>query len=197
MRFATWFRDLVVNEMHLQLEQARKGPLRWHEDVPVAAADWGRDEALVLGSVDCRGSLAFVGPDFLLQARLLYRLRLHCDRCLNPFEQEVELPLAFVVTSRREDASPAEDGAGARELEPEDLSVLTAVEGAVDLAVLVREQLELNVPMKSTCDPACLGLCPHCGADRKREACACDGEQVDPRWSGLEAIRERLGGNLN
>ena len=107
----------------------------------------------------------------------------------------------WFVTVLRADASRTsdgtEDGAGARELEPEDLSTLTAVEGAVDLAVLVREQVELNVPMKPVCDPACLGLCPHCGADRKREACTCSDEQVDPRWSGLEAIRERLGGNLN
>ena len=187
--------------MHLQLEQARDGPLHWHEPVPVPAADRGRDEALVLGSVDCKGSLTFVGPDFLLQARLHYRQRLHCGRCLTAYEEDVDLPLALVVTVLRADASSTsdgtEDGAGARELEPEDLSTLTAVEGAVDLAVLVREQVELKVPMKPVCDPACLGLCPHCGSDRKREACTCSDEQVDPRWSGLEAIRERLGGNLN
>lgn len=194
-----WVRDgatPLVNEMHLQLDQARNGPVHWREDVPFAAADSSRDKGLVLGSVACEGSLTFVGPDFLLQARLHYRQKLQCDRCLTAYEQRVELPLALVVTDRRDDASPTEDGAGARELEPEDLSTLTAVEGAVDLAVLVREQVELNVPMKPICDPACLGLCPHCGADRKLEACDCAREQFDPRWTGLEAIRERLDGDL-
>ena len=180
--------------MHLQLDQARNGPLHWHEDVSVAADDSDRDEAPVLGSVDCKGSLTFVGPDFLLQARLHYRQRLHCDRCLSACEQEVELPLAFVVINRREDASPAADGAGGRELEPEDLSMLTAVEGEVDLAVLVREQVELNAPMKQICDPACRGLCPQCGTDWNRGECTCAKDQVDPRWSALEAVRERLGG---
>ena len=187
----------VANEMHLQLDQARNGPLHWNADVPVTAGETGRGEALVVGSVDCEGSLTFVGPDFLLQVRLHYRQLLHCDRCLSAYEQEVELPLAFVVTGRSEDVSPAEEGAGARELSPEDLWTLKAVEGAVDLALLVREQVELNVPMKPICDPACPGLCPHCGADRKLEACSCAGRRVDPRWSGLEAIRERLGENLN
>ncbi|MCY3966044.1 MAG: DUF177 domain-containing protein [Acidobacteria bacterium] len=190
---------LVEREMHLQLDQARNGPLRWHEHLESAAAcsgkdGAGRDGAIVLGSVDCEGSLVFVGPDYLLEGTLHYRQRLHCDRCLTAYEQEVDLPLAFVVTNRHDDVSATDDGAGARELEPEDLSTLSAVEGAVDLAVLVREQVELNLPMKPICDPSCRGLCPQCGADRKREVCTCAGERPDPRWSGLEAIRERLGG---
>ena len=180
--------------MHLQLDQARNGPLRWRECLEAAAADSGRDGASVLDSVDCEGSLVFVGPDFLLEATLHYRQRLHCDRCLTAYEQDVELPLAFVVTDRSDDVSATDDGAGARELEPEDLSLLSAVDGAVDLAVLVREQVELNLPMKPICDPACRGLCPQCGAEFEREVCTCAGERFDPRWSGLEAIRERLGG---
>lgn len=191
MGFAAAVRP-TVNEMRLQLDQAHNGPLHWNADIPLTAGETGRDEALVIGGVGCKGSLAFVGPDFLLQAKLCYRQLLHCDRCLNAYEQEVELPLSFVVTSRNEDASPAEEGAGASELSPEDLWTLRAVEGAIDLALLVREQVELNVPMKPICDPACPGLCPQCGADRKLEACSCASGQVDPRWSGLEAIRERL-----
>ena len=183
----------VVNEMHLQLDQARNGPLNWREDVPVTAADSGRDEALVLGAVDCKGSLTLVGPDFLLEARLRYRQRLYCNRCLTACEENVELPLVLVVTSCSEEASPAGNGAGALELEPEDLSTLTAVGGEIDLAVLVRDQVELNVPMKPICEPGCPGLCPRCGADRKLEACACAAQQFDPRWSGLEALRGRLG----
>lgn len=186
--------------MHLQLDQARKGPVHWREVVPAVAVDVRRDEALVLGSVDCEGSLTFTGPDFLLQARLRYRQRLNCNRCLTAYEEDVDLPLTFVVAVRREDASStsdgAVDGAGARELEAEDLSALSAVDGAVDLGVLVREQVELNVPMKPICDPACRGLCPQCGTDWNRGECTCAKDQVDPRWSALETVRERLGGNL-
>lgn len=186
--------------MHLQLDQARNGPLRWRDAVSVGTADLRRDEALVQGSVDCEGSLTFTGPDFLLQTRLRYRHQLRCDRCLTPFEEDVELPLAFVVTAGGTDGPAAEpaagDAHGARELEPEDLSTLAAADGAVDLFRLVCEQVELNVPMKPTCDAACRGLCPQCGVDRNREACTCVAESVDPRWAGLETIRERLTGSL-
>ena len=186
--------------MHLQLDQARNGPLRWRDAVGVAATDLRRDEALVQGSVDCEGSLTFTGPDFLLQTRLRYRHRLRCDRCLTPYEEDVDLPLAFVVTAGGADGPAARDGAGdahgARELEADDLSTLVAVDGAVDLFRLVCEQVELNVPMKPTCDAACRGLCPQCGVDRNREACTCVAESVDPRWEGLETVRERLAGNL-
>lgn len=186
--------------MHLQLDQARSGPLRWSDAIGVAAADLRRNEALVPGTVDCEGSLTFTGPDFLLQTRLRYRHRLRCDRCLTPYEEDVDLPLAFVVTAGDADGPATADGEGdphgARELEPEDLSTLVAVDGDIDLFRLVCEQVELNVPMKPTCDPACRGLCPRCGVDRNREACTCSGERVDPRWAGLEAVRERLAGNL-
>lgn len=186
--------------MHLQLDQARNGPLRWRDAVRVPAPELRRDEALVPGSVDCEGSLTFTGPDFLLQARLRYRHRLRCGRCLTPYEEDVDLPLAFVVAVGAEDgpaaASGAGDAHGARELEPEDLSTLVAVDGAVDLFRLVCEQVELNVPMKPTCDAECRGLCPRCGVDRNREACTCASESVDPRWAALEAVRERLAGNL-
>ncbi len=186
--------------MQLQLDQARNGPLRWRDAVRVAGPDPRRDEALVSGSVDCEGSLTFTGPDFLLQTRLRYRHRLRCDRCLASYEEDVDLALTFVVTADAVDggepAGEAGDPRGARELEPEDLSTLVAVDGAVDLFRLVGEQVELNVPMKPMCDAACQGLCPQCGVDRNREACTCVAEQVDPRWAGLEAVRERLAGNL-
>lgn len=186
--------------MHLQLDQARNGPLRWRDAVSVAAADLRRNEALVPDGVDCEGRLTFTGPDFLLQTRLRYRHRLRCDRCLTAYEEDVDLPLAFVVRAGGGDEPAAADGDGdphgARELEPEDLSTLVAVDGAVDLFRLVCEQVDLNVPMKPTCDPDCRGLCPQCGIDRNRTACTCAAEQVDPRWAGLEAVRERLTGNL-
>jgi len=186
--------------MHLQLDQARNGPLRWRDAVRVSAPDLSRDEALVPDGVDCEGSLTFTGSDFLLQTRLRYRHRLRCDRCLTPYEEDVDLPLAFVVTADGADGSAVAagdgDAHGARELEPEDLSTLVAVDGAVDLFRLVCEQVELNVPMKPTCDAACRGLCPQCGVDRNRKACTCVAESVDPRWAGLEAVRERLTGNL-
>ncbi len=187
--------------MQLQLDQARHGPLRWHESIPSGTLESRgdrRDRELVRGAVDCEGSLVFTGPDFLLQARLRYRRRLDCDRCLAGFEEDVDLALAFVVAAASRDAPGApgpEDEAAARELEAEDLSILVAADGAVDLVPLVGEQIDLNVPMKPICDPGCRGLCPLCGADRNRDACDCRQERTDPRWAGLEAMRARLTGD--
>ncbi len=187
--------------MHLQLDQARDAPLRWREAVHVGVGDLRRQDAFVLGAVDSEGCLTCTGSDFLLQARLRYCHRLFCDRCLAAYEAEVDLPVAFVVTPGSGDGPAAAEGSageqGARELEPEDLSTLGAVDGAIDLFRLICEQVELNVPMKPVCDTACRGLCPQCGIDRNREACACVAQQVDSRWAGLEAIRERLADNDN
>lgn len=185
--------------MHLQLDQARDGTLRWREAVNVAAADLCRNEALVSGEVDSEGSLAFTGSDFLLQSRLRYRHQLRCDRCLAAYEEDVDLRLAFIVKAggggdTRDAVDEAGDEQRGRELELEDLSTLVAVDGEVDLFRLVCEQIELNVPMKPVCEPGCRGLCPQCGVDRNRASCTCSAEPADPRWAGLEEVRERLAG---
>ncbi len=180
--------------MLLQLDQARNGPLRWRDAVAVAASDLLRDEALVPTGVDCEGSLTFTDPDFLLQARLRYRHRLRCDRCLAAFEEDVDLPVVFVVIAAEEAAavSEGEEEPATAQLDADDLSTLAASDGAVDLTRLVCEQVDLNVPMKPTCSRKCKGLCASCGVDRNREACTCAADAVDPRWQGLEALRERF-----
>ena len=56
---------------------------------------------------------------------------------------------------------------------------------------LLIEQIQLNVPMKPLCRVDCAGLCPRCGVNLNSGPCGCAGEQIDPRWKALEALREK------
>ena len=40
-------------------------------------------------------------------------------------------------------------------------------------------------PDRSLCQPACKGLCPHCGENRNETNCTCESKSADPRWSAL------------
>jgi len=52
----------------------------------------------------------------------------------------------------------------------------------------MREQCYLSLPMKPLCRPDCRGLCPQCGTNLNRGACACRREWDDPRLTALKTL---------
>ena len=62
------------------------------------------------------------------------------------------------------------------------------VNETVDLEVVAREAILLDLPLAPLCREECAGLCPTCGADLNDGACPCAPQAVDPRWSALGAL---------
>ena len=101
------------------------------------------------------------------------QLRLECVRCLDPFILPVTLELAETFRMPGTDPTP-----GAIYAVGED--------GELDLEPLIRELAWLAMPMKPLCDPACKGLCPHCGVNLNNESCQCEEIRIDPRLAPLK-----------
>jgi uncharacterized protein len=95
-----------------------------------------------------------------------------CRRCTVPVTGELQIE----VSERFADGPVSED-----ELYP-------IVDGAIDLGPLVRDAIVLDLPMAPLCRVDCLGLCPHCGADRNEGECGCVVPR-DPRWANLDVLR--------
>ncbi|MEW6210600.1 MAG: DUF177 domain-containing protein, partial [Acidobacteriota bacterium] len=76
-----------------------------------------------------------------------------------------------------------------KELGSDDLSVGFYQGQAIDLDDVVREQVELALPMSRLCKEDCLGLCQQCGADLNEGPCQCDAEESDPRWATLKELK--------
>ncbi len=51
--------------------------------------------------------------------------------------------------------------------------------GILDLALLLREEVILALPMGSLCRPDCAGLCPECGQNWNEGPCDCDRSNSD------------------
>jgi uncharacterized protein len=58
----------------------------------------------------------------------------------------------------------------------------------IDLGLLVRDAVVLELPMAPLCREDCAGLCPHCGANRNEGDCGCVAPH-DPRWANLDVLR--------
>ena len=98
-----------------------------------------------------------------------------CARCLKP----LSIPLSVNVDTllvRKDDAQEEEDG------------VFLLEDDTAEIEEVLRPTLFLEIEMVYLCKPDCKGLCPHCGVDRNRTQCSCDGKQIDDRLAVLKSL---------
>jgi len=124
---------------------------------------------------------------FGLAGRVRTTLELSCGRCLEPFRYAVDA--AFDLRYLPRSVNTGEDE---REVQEDDLSTAFYENDTIDLGQLMREQLYLSLPMKPLCSGDCKGLCPQCGANRNRAACACRRDWEDPRLAALRAFKKDM-----
>jgi uncharacterized protein len=111
---------------------------------------------------------------------LRFGVRLHgpCYRCLD--DAVLDLP----ISAREYQATNPGDA--------EELATQYVVDDRLDLAAWARDATALALPDKILCRADCAGLCPVCGLNLNDEPHTHDEEAVDPRWSGLAELRDRL-----
>ena len=113
-------------------------------------------------------------------------LRLECGRCLEPFDVPVDSGFELRYVPHTQNAGEAE-----REVEEDDLLTAFYHDDMLDLGELMREQLQLALPMKPLCRDDCKGLCPQCGTNLNRETCTCSPKWEDPRLAALRGLLDR------
>jgi uncharacterized protein len=90
---------------------------------------------------------------------------------------------------------------GRTRAEFQELYTPTAVEGEtyplvhehVDLELVAREAILLDLPLAPLCKEECRGLCSQCGADLNDGPCSCAPTVRDPRWAALDVLRAEMG----
>ncbi len=108
-----------------------------------------------------------------------------CDRCLRPMAVPLERSFDLLYV-------PPLGTGDEKELGDNDLSIGFYQGETIDVDDLVREQIELALPMARLCSEECRGLCPLCGANLNDGECACRLEQVDERWAALAELKSKL-----
>jgi uncharacterized protein len=176
--------------MRIHLDQVREEPFSWDETQSVSPQDLDRPELLALSPVRWQGQVVFADPGYYLKGRLTYEQTLACIRCLAPIVEPAAAEVELMIEVERHGRTAGAE----RELEEEELGLITVEGETLDTDPILLEQLQLGVPMKPLCRPDCKGLCPVCGADRNVTACSCAESKGDQRWAALGAVKSRLGG---
>ncbi len=123
-------------------------------------------------------------------------LRMHatCDRCLEEFPLDQQIPIHMVMAPAGSFAAPnatADDDDEDAEGGSDDYHFGLYENRALDLDRILTEQIVLAQPMQSLCTPTCKGLCPTCGQDLNDNPCACPPVKAKGPLAALEKIRAR------
>jgi len=159
--------------------EVRRGPVEMAGPLHEAGVDPGKSvvptDALAECEIDLQafsGGIAAVGTVRAPWVGL-------CRRCTTPVDGEL------VIAVREQFGSGGTGGTGGEQAEDETYPI---ADDAIDLGPLVRDAIVLDLPMAPLCRADCLGLCPHCGADRNEGECGCVAPR-DPRWANLDVLR--------
>jgi uncharacterized protein len=120
----------------------------------------------------------------LAHGATVFDLRLHarlagpCMRCLG--HAEVERDVA--ARELHDPGAPTGD----------ELRSDYVVDNRLEVDRWARDTVALELPDQILCRPDCAGLCPVCGKDLNAEPHEHADLELDPRWSALEGLRDRL-----
>jgi uncharacterized protein len=155
----------------------RPGSMRKLELSVPAPADLGTE---LLGvpkgspvSVELR--LEAVMEGVLASGRARASLAGECARCLEPFDDEIDVEFQELYVYPESEAEDDEAGRLDGEL--------------LDLEPAIRDAVVLALPFQPVCQPDCPGLCLECGARLLDDPGHAHDEDIDPRWAALSALK--------
>lgn len=128
------------------------------------------------------------GDKFILEGGFQGGIKINCDRCLEPFHQDLKVRFRSVIALISLNNDEVDKDAD-KELIEEDLDVDIIKADVIDLAGIVKEQLYLNLPMKLICRTDCRGLCPKCGMNLNLKKCSCQPDQGHPGFQKLKTLK--------
>jgi uncharacterized protein len=93
----------------------------------------------------------------VVQAKFQADQKMECVRCLEEFDQRLEIEFNDLYAFSRRTASES--------------GLILPESGIIDLEPLVREYMLIEIPISPLCKPDCKGLCPVCGENLNETTC--------------------------
>ena len=118
----------------------------------------------VLSKVSVDFGVTFINPNVLVSGVISCYITGNCDRCLQRFDTQIDIP--FEQTFYKDEA------------DDEDAYVYT--NSLLDATQAVCDEIVLSLPVSLLCKDDCKGLCPKCGCDLNEQQCDCDTTRDNP-----------------
>jgi uncharacterized protein len=173
--------------MFIDLAQLEQDGLRVDYQYPAGFPDLQDANLTLISPCAITVNLQRRGHDIDANVRVTATIGATCDRCLAPTVIAIDSSFnaIFLPLERLNETEELI-------LERQELDFSFYKENRIDLDDLVREQIQLALPMSNLCREDCLGLCRHCGQNLNISACQCKDESIDPRWSALLELKKKI-----
>ncbi len=141
---------------------------------------------LDLSSTAVGGSFPFVSPVKIvgtvtgkegfadIMFRTAFQFSIPCDRCAVQIDRSLLYSFSHTLVPSLENE--------------DDDRFIEVRDSKLDLDVLVREDILLELPTKFLCRSDCKGICPTCGKNLNEGPCGCKNEQGDERFEILKNL---------
>ncbi len=140
----------------------------------------------VKGPLSAQCTLKRKGNDTVeIQGHLKACLSVICDRCLVPYDIDVDTDLQVLLETGLSNFQPLQE----LECTLTDLDSILLDEPVVDLDDILRQQLYLALPLKSLCSEQCKGICSRCGVNLNLQECKCTNDRQDSPFSVLAQLK--------
>jgi uncharacterized protein len=165
----------------IEIEDLDPEPLHIHHVFPIREIKFFHGDAALNAPVAADFVLSHKDRDLHVDGTVKTAIRFKCSRCAKEFSRSfaASFDLSYLPQPKwtNENAEI--------ELKYEDMGVGFYDGVALDVDLMVLEQIELAMPMKFVCREDCKGLCYKCGSDLNEGACLCKNEETDSRLSVL------------
>ena len=173
--------------MFIEIEDLKQEPLHVQHVFPIGEIRFSHEDAGLTEPVAVDFVLTHQDRDLRVNGTVETNIRFRCSRCTKEFSKF--FAASFDLTYLPQ---PKWSNEGAEiELKYEDMEIAYYDGIALDVNLMILEQIELAMPMNFVCREDCRGLCYKCGADLNEGTCLCKNEETDSRLSVLLEFRQK------
>lgn len=142
------------------------------------------DTIEIISPVHVNGKLYVIDYKLYINLEIKTDMQANCDRCLEsftyPFSSSIDAEIIDEKLFEEEDEEALED-------------IIYYQDNILDLEILIKEHIIMNIPIKIVCDEVCQGLCVRCGKKLEKDSCDCSDMQsveddIDPRLAKLKEL---------
>ncbi len=173
--------------MFIEVEDLKQEPLHVRHIFPVGEIKFFHADAVLGEPVATDFVLTHNDRDLRVDGNVETRISFRCSRCTKEFSKS--FAANFDLTYLPQPKWTSEDAEIELKYDEMDVAYYDGI--ALDVNLMVLEQIELAMPMKFICREDCKGLCYKCGADLNEGACLCKTEETDSRLSVLLEFRQK------
>lgn len=176
--------------MFLDVRELESRSRRFEETYPEGSLPFPDEEWSPVGDIHVSGIASLldrsISKTIRVRGRIEAAMRADCAYCLEPWTEHLaeEFDLYYL-------SSKAEPESEEIELRGDDTNVGYYEGTGIQLADVVREQINLWLPMSPGCPPEQRGKLPECGPDWRLQQPDDDRQWVDPRWDALRKLRDK------